>query len=549
MHCEKTGETKYPHRNANDIVFRSLHNWGGNRNQLWNAAEASENRKNSCVARELQLALPKEVTDQERQDLAVGMAEELVTRYQVAVDVSIHRPPADDTENWHAHIMFTTRGVESDELKSKTKLLDARATGPKEVVYLRELWADMVNQVLPEELAIDHRSLEDQGVTNRQAGMKEGPAINGMKKKGKLEELSQLDRWQEIERRNGESDKLKEIENVLGHLQEQKEEIVNGIDGTERTGRVDADPDGVGSPRRTSPGEESHGEGSPRETSAGDRRRLREAVKRLQRTRRALQPVGEGRTSDADRQLDKMARSAGNRDEFSRVLVKRGVASFREVTEYNGEKLGELAERSREAGEKAGRQAESARREAERHGGESGIPLFNRNGDIERAGRRARVAQRDSGVVESVQYTFTAIREAIERIIEALKKWLQLAAAREQYKKDMEEIRKPAGRLDEKLPPLDLGMGTAKPKSIFKDEFSGELPPLNLIEDQPKLKKSIFKDEFSGELPPLDLNEESPKRKFRSEAARELHEELKRIREESEERLNRPPGKGRGIGI
>jgi hypothetical protein len=39
--------------------------WMGNRQTLWNAVEAGEKRKDSQLARELQLALPRELTTQQ----------------------------------------------------------------------------------------------------------------------------------------------------------------------------------------------------------------------------------------------------------------------------------------------------------------------------------------------------------------------------------------------------------------------------------------------------------------------------------------------------
>ncbi|MHA4875466.1 MobA/MobL family protein, partial [Enterococcus faecium] len=78
--------------------------------ELWNQAEAAENRKNSQVARELLVALPHELTDAQRRELVDGIAGALVERYGVAAEAAIHRPGREgDERNHHAHIMFTTR--------------------------------------------------------------------------------------------------------------------------------------------------------------------------------------------------------------------------------------------------------------------------------------------------------------------------------------------------------------------------------------------------------------------------------------------------------
>lgn len=48
---------------------------------LWNAAEASENRKNSRIAREVILALPHELSDKARAELTRDMGLYLMERY------------------------------------------------------------------------------------------------------------------------------------------------------------------------------------------------------------------------------------------------------------------------------------------------------------------------------------------------------------------------------------------------------------------------------------------------------------------------------------
>ena len=49
--------------------------WATNRAALWNAAEQAETRKNSTVAREFEIALPSELSPEERQRLAVDFAQ------------------------------------------------------------------------------------------------------------------------------------------------------------------------------------------------------------------------------------------------------------------------------------------------------------------------------------------------------------------------------------------------------------------------------------------------------------------------------------------
>jgi MobA/MobL family. len=141
------------------------------RASLWNAAEASENRKNSRVAREVILALPHELSDTEREALSRDMALYLIERYRVAVDVAVHSPVAGDghdPRNHHAHLLFTTREVTKDGLGAKTRILDDKVSGPQEIEIIREVWETLANDALKRagfaDAKIDRRSLEDQGI-------------------------------------------------------------------------------------------------------------------------------------------------------------------------------------------------------------------------------------------------------------------------------------------------------------------------------------------------------------------------------------------------
>lgn len=138
---------------------------------LWNAAEEAETRKNSRVAREVILALPHELSDADRQSLCRDMAGWLVERYRVAVDTAIHSPvqgDGHDGRNHHAHLLFTTRELGPEGLGKKTRILDDKEQGPKEVEIIREVWETLTNGALSraglEGVQIDRRTLEDQGI-------------------------------------------------------------------------------------------------------------------------------------------------------------------------------------------------------------------------------------------------------------------------------------------------------------------------------------------------------------------------------------------------
>jgi hypothetical protein len=141
------------------------------RAHLWNAAELAENRKNSRVAREIILALPHELSEEQRSSLTRDMALWLVERYRVAVDGAIHAPVIEDghdTRNHHAHLLFTTREITKDGLGAKTRVLDDKEKGPQEIEVIRLVWETLANDALSkagfEDIRINRRTLDDQGI-------------------------------------------------------------------------------------------------------------------------------------------------------------------------------------------------------------------------------------------------------------------------------------------------------------------------------------------------------------------------------------------------
>lgn len=78
------------------------------RSELWNAVEESERRSNSQLAREFELALPRELCRDEQFDLARGWAERKLVSRGMCADVCMHDR---GDGNPHAHIMATTREV------------------------------------------------------------------------------------------------------------------------------------------------------------------------------------------------------------------------------------------------------------------------------------------------------------------------------------------------------------------------------------------------------------------------------------------------------
>ncbi len=190
--------------------------WAHDAESLWNAAERRETRKNSTLGREVELALPSFLPTQDRQRIAERFAHELVDRYGVAVSVALHEPGRrGDDRNYHAHILFTTREMTAEGLGDKTRILDDRATGPKEVVKLRELAADIINDALREanaDVRVDHRSFKERGI-EREPTTHLGPAAAGMERRGEPTERGDINR--EAGQMNRETQELAALDQAI----------------------------------------------------------------------------------------------------------------------------------------------------------------------------------------------------------------------------------------------------------------------------------------------------------------------------------------------
>src|SRR5690349_8254521 len=147
--------------------------WMGDRERLWNAVEASERRKDARLARETQLALPRELEREAQLALLRGfVGEQMVARGMVA-DFAVHDVRArDGGRQPHAHVMTTTRAIDATKplgFGGKVRAWDDKAL----VLAWREAWADHVNRALEAERiaeTVDHRTLEAQRLEAAAAG-------------------------------------------------------------------------------------------------------------------------------------------------------------------------------------------------------------------------------------------------------------------------------------------------------------------------------------------------------------------------------------------
>lgn len=162
--------------------------WANDRQKLWNEVEKKDRKANSRYAKEFNVALPVELTNEEQKALITKFVQETFVDKGMVADVAIHR---DHEENPHAHVMLTNRPFNPDGswgLKSKTqyvldkngKQLLTKNGNPKQrkiwlvdwdkpgkVEEWRTAWANEVNSLfqakgMPER--ISEKSYEEQGI-------------------------------------------------------------------------------------------------------------------------------------------------------------------------------------------------------------------------------------------------------------------------------------------------------------------------------------------------------------------------------------------------
>ncbi|MGY6536539.1 MAG: Ti-type conjugative transfer relaxase TraA [Pararhodobacter sp.] len=134
------------------------------RERLWNVVEACEVRRDAQLARELEFALPREMTKAQAVELARDFVQaEFVDRGMIA-DLNVHWDRTDDgLPKPHAHVMLTMRSVDEEGFGPKVR--DWNRTDLLE--RWRERWAGFANARLAEldiDARIDHRSLDAQGI-------------------------------------------------------------------------------------------------------------------------------------------------------------------------------------------------------------------------------------------------------------------------------------------------------------------------------------------------------------------------------------------------
>lgn len=139
--------------------------WLADRERLWNHVEAMEKRADAQLAREINMALPHELSGADRLALVRAFVREQFTSRGMVADIAIHEPvpeKGDDPRNHHAHILLTLRQGEAHGLrrvKTREWNSDAMLTG------WRAAWEAHQNRALERaghRVRVDHRSLPTQ---------------------------------------------------------------------------------------------------------------------------------------------------------------------------------------------------------------------------------------------------------------------------------------------------------------------------------------------------------------------------------------------------
>ncbi len=188
---ERVAETGFLLPEGADATFH-------NAAQLFNSLEAYEKAANARTAKRIEVALPRELSAEDRSAVIKAFIADNLTKNGYAAAYAIHDDPQD--HNPHAHILVANRQLVGDKWQPlKRKMVyDLDQNGQRIPILnpdgtsklgkrnakqwkrhseevnpldqkqtledLRQAWASVCNERLPREKAIDHRTFEAQGI-------------------------------------------------------------------------------------------------------------------------------------------------------------------------------------------------------------------------------------------------------------------------------------------------------------------------------------------------------------------------------------------------
>jgi len=146
------------------ITPKGAPEWMKNREMLWNAIEAREKRKDAQLAREIQIALPRELTKEQNIELAREFIQKEFVDLGMIADWALHVDKTKEGETQpHIHVMLTMREINDEGFGQKVR----KWNGKENLLLWRENWAEVANRHLAlngHDICIDHRSNVERGI-------------------------------------------------------------------------------------------------------------------------------------------------------------------------------------------------------------------------------------------------------------------------------------------------------------------------------------------------------------------------------------------------
>lgn len=199
----RTGEVHdYRRRNLRDeisfaeiIAPENAPEFCSDRAQLWSEVEQTEKRKDAQVARSITVALPRELSKEQNQQLARSFCKDTFAAQGMVADCCIHDI---DSDNPHVHIILTTRELTPDGFGKKNRDWNDKKT----LEQWRKSWSEYANSALKSaqiDAQIDHRSYKDQDV-DLVPGVHLGKTVSEMERRG--ERTQRGDIYRLVKQRN-----------------------------------------------------------------------------------------------------------------------------------------------------------------------------------------------------------------------------------------------------------------------------------------------------------------------------------------------------------
>jgi ATP-dependent exoDNAse (exonuclease V) alpha subunit len=204
---------------------------------LWNSVEHIEKAKNSQVAREVEIALPRELGRTEQIRLTRDFVQAQFVSQGMCADVNIH----EKGKNVHAHIMLTTRPINPDgtwgaksskeyvfDRRGQRIMLDSGEWKSRKVSAVdwnerdnAEIWREAWGKALNRELErrglepVDHRSYKRQGL-DKEPQQHMGPQALELEQQGEHTRIG--DRNRAIRERNAQREPERQKEQAHDRL-------------------------------------------------------------------------------------------------------------------------------------------------------------------------------------------------------------------------------------------------------------------------------------------------------------------------------------------